>query len=265
MSASTPAGPSVPLDERGRDEARAIAPRLSGRSFALVLTSPRSRAVETCRLAGLGARAQVPGRPERMGLRRVRGPDDGRDPLGAARVVALARGAAGGETVAAVGERADRMIDELAAGAGDAAVFAHGHVLRVLAARWVGLSASDGRRLALDPATLSVLGYEHESRVIRAWNESCRAGRSRAVPTALCVLTPQRCSAGACRGGSPVHRRLQGTRVGTARRDERSGSAPRADGATSSGPGRVGSARHGDGRDVRRLRGGRRPQRARSP
>ncbi len=168
----------VPLDEQGRDEARAIAPLLSGRPFALVLTSPRSRAVETCRLAGLGAQAQVRddlsewdyGEYEGRTTAEIRSERPGWS--------LWCEGPPGGETVAAVGARADRLIDELVAGAGDAAVFAHGHVLRVLAARWVGLSASDGRRLALDPATLSVLGYEHESRVIRAWNESCRPSRA---------------------------------------------------------------------------------------
>jgi probable phosphoglycerate mutase len=164
----------VPLTEDGRREAEQIGRALRGWRFVLVLTSPLKRAVETCWLAGFGDRAV----PREQLMEWDYGEYEGRttDEIRAERPgwSLWCEGPPGGETVAAVGARADRLIDELVAGAGDAAVFGHGHLLRVLAARWVGLSASDGRRLALDPATLSVLGYEHESRVIRAWNESCR-------------------------------------------------------------------------------------------
>lgn len=82
-----------------------------------------------------------------------------------------------GETAAQVGERVDRVIAELRAAAGDAAVFAHGHVLRILAARWLGLRPNDGRLFALDPATVSILGYERETPVVRMWNRSCAVER----------------------------------------------------------------------------------------
>jgi probable phosphoglycerate mutase len=85
-------------------------------------------------------------------------------------------GADGGETVAQVGERADRVIAELQRTCGDAAVFAHGHLLRVLAARWLRLEPSAGRLFTLDPATISVLGHEHDLPVMRAWNEPVRVG-----------------------------------------------------------------------------------------
>ena len=108
----------VPLDERGRDEARAIAPLLSGRPFALVLTSPRSRAVETCRLAGLGAQAQVRddlsewdyGEYEGRTTAEIRSERPGWS--------LWREGPPGGETVAAVGARADRLIGELVAAEG---------------------------------------------------------------------------------------------------------------------------------------------------
>jgi broad specificity phosphatase PhoE len=81
-------------------------------------------------------------------------------------------GVPGGETAAEVGARADRVIAELRAVSGDCLVSAHGPLLRVLAARWLGLPATEGRLFALDPASTSILGYERETPVIRLWNES---------------------------------------------------------------------------------------------
>jgi len=81
----------------------------------------------------------------------------------------------GGETADEVGRRADRVIDLMQGVDGDIALFAHGHVLRILAARWCGLDAVYGRLLALDTATLSVLSYERETPVIRTWNQRCDA------------------------------------------------------------------------------------------
>jgi broad specificity phosphatase PhoE len=80
-------------------------------------------------------------------------------------------GVPGGETAADVGRRVDRVIAEVRGVDGDAALFAHGHVLRVLAARWLGLPPTEGRLFALDPATISILGHERETSVIRHWNE----------------------------------------------------------------------------------------------
>jgi probable phosphoglycerate mutase len=165
----------VPLNERGRAEARALAGMLTGRRFALVLTSPLSRAVETCRLAGLGSRALVRealvewdyGAYEGRTTAEIRSERPGwslwRD------------GVPKGETAAEVAARADRVLAELEAATGDVAVFAHGHLLRVLAARWLELEPEAGRLLALDPATISVLGREHEWHVLRAWNEGVRS------------------------------------------------------------------------------------------
>ena len=77
-----------------------------------------------------------------------------------------------GETVEQVAARADRVISRALAAAGDVALFGHGHLLRILAARWIGLEPSGGRLLALSTASLSVLGYERETRVIRLWNQT---------------------------------------------------------------------------------------------
>ena len=84
-----------------------------------------------------------------------------------------------GETAADVGARADRVLAELRGADGDVAVFSHGHLLRVLAARWIGLEPAAGGRLALDTASVSVLGYEHETAVVRRWNDR-NPGRLRA-------------------------------------------------------------------------------------
>jgi broad specificity phosphatase PhoE len=160
----------IPLTEAGRRAAHTVGAALEGRRFALVLTSPRSRASETCRLAGLGDSAAE--RDELMEW--DYGAYEGRrtvDIRGERPGWSLWRdGAAEGETAAEVGARADRVIAELRSAAGDAAVFGHGHALRVLAARWLGLEPEAGRLLALDPATISVLGYERETAVVRMWN-----------------------------------------------------------------------------------------------
>jgi probable phosphoglycerate mutase len=160
----------VPLTDAGRDQAVALGAALRGHAFALVLTSPLSRAAETCRLAGLGDVAQ-----ERADLQEWDyGAYEGLATLEIReerpRWTLWRDGVPGGETDADVGARADRVIAELRAIDGDAAVFAHGHLLRVLAARWLGLDPTEGRLFALDTATVSVLGYERETAVIRLWN-----------------------------------------------------------------------------------------------
>jgi broad specificity phosphatase PhoE len=160
----------VPLTDRGREEARMLRDSLAASSFTRVLTSPLSRAVETCRLAGLGERAQTTdallewdyGDYEGITTKEIRAARPGwflwRD------------GCPGGETADQVGARVDPLVAELKAAGGDVAVFAHGHVLRVLTARWLGLPAREGALFALSTATLSMLGFERETAVIRRWN-----------------------------------------------------------------------------------------------
>jgi probable phosphoglycerate mutase len=161
----------IPLTERGRQEAQAVGAELRGRRFALVLTSPLSRAAETCRLAGLGELAQQ--RKELMEW--DYGAFEGRKTIDIRKKrpgwTLWRDGVPEGETIAQVQARVDRVIAELRSVAGDAAVFAHGHLLRVLAARWLGLEPAAGRLFALDPATISILGYERETPVIRMWNQ----------------------------------------------------------------------------------------------
>jgi broad specificity phosphatase PhoE len=165
----------VPLTDAGQRRALAVGEALAGRDFALVLTSPLQRALETCRLAGFGDSAEI-----RDELREWDyGAYEGRKTVDIRQErpgwTLWSDGVPDGETAAAVGARADRVIAELRAAAGVALLFAHGHVLRVLAARWLGLEPEAGRLLALDPATICVLGYERETAVIRLWNEPASA------------------------------------------------------------------------------------------
>jgi probable phosphoglycerate mutase len=159
------------LTDEGRRQSERVGGTLRGRRFALVLTSPLQRAAETCRLAGLGDVAVF--RDELMEW--DYGDYEGRTTPEIRTEVpgwSLWRdGVPGGETAADVGRRVDGVLAELRALDGDVAVFAHGHVLRVLAARWLGLPPTEGRLFALDPATISILGYERETPVIRRWNE----------------------------------------------------------------------------------------------
>ena len=160
----------VMLTPTGVLEAKQLARALGSRTFALVLTSPLSRASETCRLAGYGDQAVVDedllewDYGEYEGRTRV---DIRRDNPG---WTIWTGDPPGGETAEQVALRTKRVIDRLLTANGDAALFAHGHVLRILATTWLGLAPADGRLLALDTATLSVLGFENETRVVRQWN-----------------------------------------------------------------------------------------------
>ena len=166
----------VPLTGAGREQALALGECLRPWRFDLVLTSPLRRAAETCRLAGLADRADVREdlREWDYGEYEGRTTPDIRKELPGWSV--WTGGVPGGETVKEVGRRADRVIEEVRAVDGDVALFAHGHVLRVLAARWIGLPADRGRSLALHTATIAVLGFERETPVLVRWNEPCRPG-----------------------------------------------------------------------------------------
>ena len=163
----------VPLTDVGREQAGSLAARLAGHPFALVLTSPLRRASDTARLAGFGdvvvvdedlsewdygdfeGRRTVEIREDLPGWTIWTGPWPG------------------AETIDEVAARADRVIERARAVDGDVLLFGHGHLLRVLAARWLGLPPDQGGRFALTTATLSVLGWERGTPVIERWNESC--------------------------------------------------------------------------------------------
>ena len=162
----------IPLTETGCRQAEALGARLRDRTLAAVLTSPLGRASETCRLAGFGDRCTE--RPELVEW--DYGEHEGKTTAEIRETVpgwtVWTHPTPGGETAAEIGARVDRLIEELAKATGDLALFAHGHVLRVLGARWIGLPPEGGALLALNTATLSILGWERERRVIRLWNDS---------------------------------------------------------------------------------------------
>jgi len=164
----------LPLTERGERNARRLAGRLQGLTFAKVFTSPLKRAARTCELAGFGAVAEI----DRDLLEWNYGEYEGRvtaDILRERPDWQLFRdGCPGGESPNEVGTRADRVVQRVHEVEGDVLLFSSGHFLRVLAARWLGLDASIGRCFLLSTASLSALGYEHNlsQPVIRLWDDT---------------------------------------------------------------------------------------------
>jgi len=160
----------VPLTDRGREQARAAGRLLEGRGLALVLVSPLERARETARLAGLGDAAELCDDLREFDY----GDYEGRTTAEIRREVPewliWTGPVPGGETLERVAARADRVIERIDAAPGPVALFAHGHLLRILMARWCGLAPIEGRRFALDTATLTELGWEHEYRTVLALN-----------------------------------------------------------------------------------------------
>lgn len=159
----------VALTEVGREQARALGDRLAGRDFVEVWTSPMQRARETCRLAGFddpsiesGLCEWDYGDFEGLTTEEIRERVPG--------WTVFTSDPPGGEDAFAVEQRVDRLVVRIRKAQGLVLCFAHGHLLRVLAARWLGLGAVDGRRLVLDPATVSVLGHERGVPAVLAWN-----------------------------------------------------------------------------------------------
>jgi len=160
----------VPLTEHGRQEARHLGVALDGRSFAHAWCSPLSRARDTFELSGVDAPVEILddllewdyGDYEGVTTREIQAGRPGWS--------LWADGCPGGEQAADVGARVDRVIEEAVAADGDVAIFANGHVLRVLGARWVQEPPQFGGRLALSTASICVLGFEHGARVVWRWN-----------------------------------------------------------------------------------------------
>jgi broad specificity phosphatase PhoE len=160
----------IPLTALGERRGAAIRRELAGKQFALVLTSPRARARETARLAGYGSVAQIDNNLQEWDYGDYEG-------ITTADIRKHAPGwliwdgpVPGGETIEQVAARADRAIARAVEIDGEVAFFAHGHILRVLTAQWLGLPAKAGQLFALETGSISILGYERETRVISRWN-----------------------------------------------------------------------------------------------
>jgi len=173
----------LPLTERGREQALQVAARLAALAapdeYALVLSSPLQRARTTCELAGLGARMELDPDLVEWGYGRYEGLTSDAIEAAAPGWSLFTDGAPGGESPEQIGARADRVLARLlplARAGGRAVVFAHGHVLRVLGARWIGLPPAGAARLLLDTTTLSVLGFYRETPAIQRWNDRIEDG-----------------------------------------------------------------------------------------
>lgn len=160
----------IPLTEKGRELAKRLRPALARQHFALVLVSPLQRARDTCALAGLAENAQVDpdlaewnyGIYEGMTPAQIHDQNPG--------WMVFRDGSPEGETPAEVGARVDRVIARVLAAGGDVALFAHGHVLRTLVARWIDLPPAAGQRFRLDTGTLCILGFYRDVRAVSVWN-----------------------------------------------------------------------------------------------
>ena len=160
----------VPLTAHGREQGHVVADKLAGIGFSLVLCSPLTRALQTCRLAGFEPAAAL--------CEDLREWDYGEyEGLTSAQVwetrpdwVLWRDGCPGGESPAQIGARADRVLERCAAVDGDALCFAHGHLLRVLTARWLEMEVGAGARFELAAAAIGQLGHERETTVVERWS-----------------------------------------------------------------------------------------------
>jgi broad specificity phosphatase PhoE len=163
-------GSDIPLTDAGREQAGFLLPIFDEVKFARIFSSPLKRALETANIAGLGSRLEVDndlvewkyGDYEGLTTNQIRErvPD----------WTIWTHPCPNGETIEQVSQRADRIVAKLRSVEGNVAVFSHGHFLRVLVSRWIGLPSNYGRCFLLGTSTLSILGYENEEPVIKTWN-----------------------------------------------------------------------------------------------
>jgi broad specificity phosphatase PhoE len=169
----------IPLTDRGERDAGLLGGRLKGTPFARVFTSPLQRARRTCELAGFGGVAEVDPELVEWDYGDVEGKTTGDIRATRPGWVLFRDGAPNGESVAAIGARADRVIARLRAVDGDVLVFSSGHFTRVLAVRWLGLEVAAARLFVLGTASLCVLGYDHnkDEPALHLWNDMLHIGR----------------------------------------------------------------------------------------
>ena len=160
----------LPLTDNGRRLAERMRPVLAGKVFALVLTSPLQRARETCGLMGLGDEAVVDSDLAEWNYGRYEGLTPKQIHDEAPGWLIFRDGCPGGETPREVGARVDRVIARARAVTGHVALFSHGHLLRVFAARWLGLPVVTGQHFLLDTGTLNILDYYRDIPAVKIWN-----------------------------------------------------------------------------------------------
>ena len=160
----------IPLTENGRRVARLLKPVLTKEPFTLVLTSPLQRARETCELAGLGESAEIDRDLMEWNYGEYEGLTSQQIDTTRPGWMVFTDGCPGGESPDQVGARVDRVIAKVRAVEGHVALFAHGHVLRTLAARWLGLRAEDGCHFLLDTATLNIMSSYRGIPAVKRWN-----------------------------------------------------------------------------------------------
>lgn len=160
----------IPLTEAGRLAAKRLRPVLDTMEFSLVLSSPLNRALETCELAGLGNRMRIDPNLSEWDYGKYEGLTPAQIHRTAPGWLVFNDGCPGGESPEQIGQRVDRVIQGVREHGGRVALFAHGHVLRVFAACWIGLPPSAGSYFLLDTSTLSILSYYRGLPAIRCWN-----------------------------------------------------------------------------------------------
>jgi broad specificity phosphatase PhoE len=161
----------VALTHLGRQQAATLGVRLQGKQFAHVLTSPRSRALETSRLAGFGDVAEVEDGLQEWDYGTYEGKATSEIRKTQPNWSIWRDGVPDGEFIHQVAARAARIIEKCLVFPGPVLLFSHAHFLRVLTACWLGLEPQAGRLFGMDVASISVLGFERETRVIRLWND----------------------------------------------------------------------------------------------
>ena len=164
----------LPLTVEGERQARELGEALKSKSFAAVYTSPLQRAARTCELAGLAAQALRVDNLRDWNYGSVEGRTVNDLRVGIPDWSIWTHGSPDGESIEEVYLRAGRVIEMAMEAEGDVALFAHGHLLRILTANYLGLPPRDARLFALSTATISVLGWERENRAIRRWNHLSR-------------------------------------------------------------------------------------------
>ena len=160
----------LPLLPEGEEQARATGSLLANIDFSLVLCSPMQRARRTCELAGLLDRAVTDNDLQEWDYGDYEGVTTSTIRETVPGWTVWSGTCPNGETIEQVSKRADRVIERVRNESGNTIVFAHGHILRILTARWCELDPVEGKRFILDPATLSILGWERETPAIRQWN-----------------------------------------------------------------------------------------------